>query len=80
MTIQLAGRNFPRKLYRVSLVYQGDWFKPNGEPRRRDPDNQTKVLFDVLAECLGFDDCWLNRDFTVRCEQSASERVNITLT
>lgn len=81
VTMALCGRRLPRKVYKVSVVFKGAFYKPTGEPTDRDGDNLYKNLSDVLAECLGWkSDKWFQRDFHVRCEQSDSERVVITLT
>jgi Holliday junction resolvase RusA-like endonuclease len=80
LALQLAGRCLAKKVYRVDVVFQGNYFD-GAEPTERDADNLYKNLSDCLARCLGWkSDKYFQRDFHVRCEQATTERVNVTLT
>lgn len=52
----LAPQLPPAKTYSVALEFHGRFLTLDGQPVRRDLDNQTKLLMDAVAEGLGFDD------------------------
>ena len=69
-----------KKLYRVRFDFYGDYFKDNGEPRRRDVDNQIKVILDEVAKAGGIDDCWLQRHWDrMEVHQAQNEYVVVEL-
>ena len=68
-----------RKIWTVRAVVHGDYFLPDGRPRKRDSDNVVYTVFNCLAKAGGLDDSYLNRDFSVHVEQAETERVEITL-
>lgn len=82
---QLGGETPVKRMYHTEIVFRGDYYKPNGEPRERDGDSPVIPLFDALAEAFEFGkrgrgDNWLNHSFCVRVEQDSSETVEVTLT
>lgn len=60
-------------------MFYGDWYKPNGEPRRRNGDNTLKVLLDEVANAAGIDDKWLTCDCHFTTHQAATEYVVVEL-
>lgn len=68
-----------RKVWHVEAVVHGNYFLPDGRPRRRDADNQIYTVFNCLAKAGGLDDSYLNRSYSVRVEQG-DEYVELTLT
>jgi len=81
---QLCGERPMKRMYHTEIVFRGNFFKPNGEPRERDGDSPVIPLFDALAEAFGFGkngrgDQWLSYSFCVKVEQDSSESVEVTL-
>jgi Holliday junction resolvase RusA-like endonuclease len=69
-----------KRLYHVRVVVKGDFFLPDGRPRRRDSDNIVYTVFNCIAKAGGLDDSYLNHDFCVHVEQGNAECIEVTLT
>jgi len=66
-------------LFWISLEFHGNWRVRSGKIKKVDHANMEKVVIDVVAEKLGFDDSRIFEKRMSRKVQSTDERVEIQI-